>query len=335
MKKSRPPYQKKKIWHKRSPKDILQEARDKLFVGDFNGAESLGRRLLKMKQKSAFDILPVAYLEMGDHKKALDALTKAVHLYPQDANYWLMLASLYQSLNMPGESLKAVQAAKKCDDVDQNTLRITEALAHSELGQHDEAIKILDWEHVAQVIRNEWISAKIACLNNAEKYTEALDFFKANEDDLLPPDEPFFDETLAEVYYDAALAAAIIKKSLEEVEELLFESLFHDRGNAQALHLLREARGDKDASAKLWQVTLSGAWIDPHDDTEEAQTVEGVYLVRSLNEEQALKFIEEVELPAVQEVELVDKKVQEDNPDEDDYLGVIRFSELNFVGGDD
>jgi len=323
------------IWHKKSPKALLDEARQKLFLGDFAGAESLGRRLLKMKQKSAFDILPVAYLEMNDQRKALETLTKAVHLHPEDANYWHMLAALYQELDMPEEGLKAIENAKKGEGVEREALCLTEALTRSALGQSEEALKLLNWESVPQVYLNEWVSTKLDILNTIEKFKEAFALFQEKEGDLLPPDEPFFDETLAQIYYDAAVAAASLQEANEVIEELLRESLFHERGNPAALYMLRQIRGLENPDAKVWKLTVSGAWVDPHDDSEEAAPVASVYFVRAEDLDSALDFIQEAELPAVQEMEIDESGAPTDTlpeAEEDNFVGVLRFTELNFLG---
>lgn len=124
--------------------DLPQECRQALEVRSPQGQIELFTRCLdsgRVNGESKATTLKqraVAYMHLGQHKRAIDDINQAVKLKPDDADNYYLRGFSYRALN---ENQRAVEDCNRAINLDRNfaAAYATRAFAHKSLGNFSQA----------------------------------------------------------------------------------------------------------------------------------------------------------------------------------------------------
>ena len=223
---------------------MLQQAIQAFQAQNFDGASTMLKRVLMIDQKNlpALQILGLINASKSNHREAVDFLSRAAKIDPNDSSIQYNLAKVLQDCNLYKES---VPHHKKAVHLAPNNLEawLNYGVTVSHLGLYDEAISYFDKAIELNTNYAEAYLNKGAALKELRRYDEALVFFERallinpriaqawNNKGVILKDLKQYEAAIAQ--YDAALT---LNPSLEEVWLNKANALIQLKHNNDAIH---------------------------------------------------------------------------------------------------
>ncbi len=236
---------------------------------DYKRAIQCGKKLLKLRHTSGFEILALAYAGKGKKKKAIRILEKGVRKAPDVWLLWQLLGNYYSDRKKYKKALTAYDKALEFEHTDTASVNFNRAIVFDRQEQYQEALSVLEIPEETRLLSYRAQSLKALLLQELEQNEEALEIASQTHKHLLNLDEEFVDDNaeelsivwcqLGQVYWQAA-------QDEENASTCTDYALSLQRGDEQALTLIRNIENRRSPKSKYYRLFIEGDWPEKIED---------------------------------------------------------------------
>ncbi|EFO29544.1 putative TPR repeat-containing protein [Roseibium sp. TrichSKD4] len=272
---------------KAKPATTLDKLREGLTLqgaGEYEKAQRIYKQILKKQpnNKDALHLLGVSYRQLGFPKRAIEFITKAIKLDPNQGSFYANLARAKSDLpNIPADEI--LELSEKAITLDSSLPEAhnLRALALKKLDRNEEAEELLKklvelYPHNPEINRNYGV-----LLREQKRFEEALDFFITAM--RFQPNEV---ETIVEIS-----RCRTELKQHDVAEKELFIALKRNPNNGKLKHEIARLMFSVSRVAEGLPYALDAVRDNPND--HQRQVTLAVHYLKSGNPHKALKHLTE------------------------------------------
>lgn len=302
---------------------LMERGFEQIRNYEYSKAVRTGKRLVKLRHTSGFEILGLAYDHLSRKKKAIRILEKGVKKAPDNWLLWQLLGNYYSDTEKYDEALAAYDRAVTCRDADLKSLRLNRALVLSRQGLDQKAVECLGEIRGTKVVDFRARSVKALLLHDVDQDARALKFAGNTLSKLNQLDEDFLWENADEfalVYSQLGKAFWQSGHQKEQALDCAGQALELKRGKKDALILLRSIENSYSPRAKYFRLLVQGEWPELLEDDDGEMRAFGFiasYDVVAENRKEALAILSELESEQVRaSLKINESEVLEKRPDD-------------------
>ncbi|MBI9075024.1 MAG: tetratricopeptide repeat protein [Desulfatibacillum sp.] len=243
-------------------KQLMEAGFQALEDCDFKAAIKIGRKIRRLRNTSAFEILGLAYSQKGKPKKAIKILKKGLRIAPDLWVLWQLLGNLQSDLNNFSEAQTSYEKALQCESTDEDSIRYNSALAYIRENKYIEAQKQIEQVNFKELLRKESYKllllasqTNITIFNELNEFKKAYDFGLSLLKDISHVDA--FPKELSALYDSFATTMWKLTEN-NQAFEYLWKSIELDKTNQNAMFLIRELENQFSSEAKSFQLVIEG-----------------------------------------------------------------------------
>jgi tetratricopeptide (TPR) repeat protein len=236
---------------------------------DYKRAIKCGKKLLKLRHTSGFEILALAYAGKGKKKKAIRILEKGVRKGPGVWLLWQLLGNYYSDRKKFKKAQIAYEKALECEHTDTASVNFNHAIVFDRQGQYQEALSALEIPEETRLLSYRVQSLKALILQQLERNEEALQIASQTQQQLLTLDKEFVDdnaEELSIVWYQLGNVYWQAAQDEENALKCASYSLALRRNETEALTLIRNIENRRTPQAKYYRLLIEGDWPEEIED---------------------------------------------------------------------
>ncbi len=242
--------------------NLTQEGNNLIGQGLYDDAVKVGKKLLKQRHSSAFEVLALAYAGQGKMKKAIKTLETGVEKAPTVWTLWQLLGNYRSEIEMYDQAHEAYANALACPEVWASSVHLNIAIALARQERDKEANSHLDLVDDPQM-RPRADAQRMAILMKQNRYHDAL---VIGSDCLEGMDDSGETEPYAGVA--AALGEAFWHghQNGEQAVACAEMACMFQPAQPSALWLIREIEGHLSPNARYFRLLIEGDWNEPDED---------------------------------------------------------------------
>lgn len=312
---------------------LMNQGFDQLEICDYQRAIKTGKKLIRLRHTSGFEILALAYGDLGKKKKAIKVLEEGVHGV-KVWKLWQLLGNYYSDVGKYEKALFAYDGALECPHVDLQSIKFNRAIVFNRQDMHQEALDLLVKIRGSSALSFRARSLEVFILGEMGEVKRAVKRVDATLEKLSKCDEEFIDdnyEELALVYSELGRALWNINHERDRALECAHKALELERGESNALSLIRDIERIKSPKAKYFYLLVEGDWYESLEDGDGEIHPHGFftnYDVVADNKKEALSILRAFESERIRDsLKIVKSEVVEKRPD--DPKGVYRATLFN------
>jgi tetratricopeptide (TPR) repeat protein len=275
---------------------LLENAYNLIQSGEAEQAIAVGNQLLEQKHARGFEIIALAYEQLGRSAEAIAVLKEGVSKVPKAWPLWELLGNLFSDQDQYDEAGNAYRTAMTCPNVDNDSVNYNYAILLKRQGELEQAASLCDQVR-GKELRNKVRVLKLSVLNAQKKYDEVIAQGKSLVDELLSipelPEEEMQD--VARAYSEIGRAYWEGSYNREGAWENAWKALEWDRSENSALWLVREIINRKSPGSKWYKLVVEGKWHFPIDPAKPPPGFITTYEVVADSPEDAMAFAQDLE----------------------------------------
>jgi len=300
---------------------LMNKGFEALEVFDNEEALEIGKKLLKLKHTSGFEILAIAQYRDGKVQEAIEILKEGVIVGPEIWDLWQLLGNYNSESEDYEEAQQCFSKALGCEYRDSNSINYNSSIAFSREGKVEHARRKIDVVDIEEIEKEgdtklfALVAAqKVRVLNELGKLEEAKEFLGEVSDKI--GDISAFASEMS-LLLSAHAHTLLLMGNREESLLHLWRSIEFDKKNQDAAYLIREIENIFSEDAKYFRCMVEGVWHESFDDGKENPGFYCNYDVVAASLDQALKFVKRFEPVSVQddlkivESEILDEKCKD------------------------
>lgn len=275
---------------------LLEHAYNLIQQGDAEQAIAVGNQLLEQKHARGFEIIALAYEQMGRSVEAIAVLKEGVSKVPTAWPLWELLGNLYSDVDEYQEAAQAYARAIQCPNVDRDSVNYNHAILLKRAGRLDEAFALCDQIRGGD-LRNKVRVLKLSIMNAQKRFDDVIRLGKSLVDEFLSLPELPEDEMpdVARTYAEVGRAHWEGKYNREGAWENAWKALEWDRSENSALWLVREIINRKSPHSKWYKLVVEGRWHFPIEVDKPPPGFITTYEVVADSPEEAMAFAQDLE----------------------------------------
>jgi tetratricopeptide (TPR) repeat protein len=275
---------------------LLEQAYNLIQQGDAESAIAVGNQLLEHKHARGFEIIALAYEQLGRSQEAIAVLKEGVSKVPGAWPLWELLGNLYSDADDYQEASQAYNRAIQCPNVDRDSVCYNNAILLKRMGRLDEAAGLCDQVRGGD-LRNKVRVLKLSVLNAQKRFDDVIHLGQSFVDELLSvPELPEEDmQDVARAYAEIGRAHWEGKYNRDGAWENAWKALEWDRSENSALWLVREIINRKSPGSKWYKLVVEGRWHFPIDPDKPPPGFITTYEVVADSPEDAMAFAQDLE----------------------------------------
>lgn len=302
---------------------------------EYSNAVRTGKRLVKLRHTSGFEILGLAYAALDKPKKAIRILEKGLKTAADVWLLWQLLGNYYSDAQRYDEALTAYERAANCRNCDVKSLRLNRALVLSRQNRNPEALLLLRKNRGLRLVDFRTRSLEALLLHEMGKNARALRIAETAFHRLRQKDEEFLwrnNEETALIFSQLGKVFWESGPQKQRAIECVQQSLDFNRSEKNALTLLRNINALYSPKSKYFRLLVEGEWFEPLENAKGKLMSAGFmasYDVVAENREEALSLLSELEPEQVRaSLKINESEVLEKRPQ--DPKGVYRMTGRGF-----
>lgn len=275
---------------------LLENAYNLIQSGEAEQAIMVGNQLLEQKHARGFEIIALAYEQLGRSGEAIAVLKEGVSKVPRAWALWELLGNLYSDADQFEEAANAYRTAATCPNADKDSVNYNHAILLRRQGELDRAAALCDQVN-GKELRNKVRVLKLSVLNAQKRYAEVIAQGQLLVDELLLvvdlPEEEMQD--VARAYAEIGRAHWEGSYNRDGAWENAWKSLEWDRAENSALWLVREIINRKSPHSKWFKLVVEGKWHFPIDPAKPPPGFITTYEVVADSAEDAMALAQDLE----------------------------------------
>ncbi|MBN2384655.1 hypothetical protein JXQ70_17410 [bacterium] len=312
---------------------LMDQGLDALDSFNTKEAIKIGKKLKKLRQTSAFEILALAYHQDEKPDKSIEVLKEGLKVAPNVWVLWQLLGNYQSDSGNYDEAHKCYKMALGCEYKDESSIKYNSAIAYSRENKYADAENEIDSIDLDKLEYEKYYkllilisSEKINILNNLNKLKESYSFGRAalgKEYDV----DGYRDELAS--LYTAHAETLWLSNNNEKALEHLWYSIKLNKKHKRTGFLIREIENKFSKNAKYYRIMIEGIWSEPFEGETEKPGFFTSYDVVAENIEQAFELIKRFEPYYVQDsLKIKESEILEENSS--DPIGIYSANSYIF-----
>lgn len=315
---------------------MTQEAWAFIDLGEYDEAERIADKLLEDGAEAGYSLKATILGFKEEAEQGIELLKEGVGKFADSWRLKLALANLYGQLENTAVAMAIFDEAAQMPGAETHWIELNRGISYFKGGMIDEALNTFQLIDHPDAI-NDAFSVQLEILDMLSQHKLIIAMAEEELALLSDPEDSEEGKTLANIY--ARVASAYWyedEDNTEAIQHHLRKAIEFDRGNEEALWLIREMKQEYSEDAHIYELLLSGVLVLlDEDDSEVAYPFVCDYVVLAESPQDALEMIKEFEIEQIDRPSLQILEVESEENEEEEPIGIYYVGELAFIGDEE
>ena len=294
--------------------------------GNFEEALEIGQILIDNGAENGYRISAMVKAMDENWDEAIELLKQGIEKHPEVWQLHLQLGNFYSDTGRFPEAIKAFIKAGNLPNAEKHWAEMNKGMVYYREQNFDAALNTFQKIQHPDAI-NQAFEIQLRILDQVNRYDLIIEMAEEELENLQTPDNQAEAILMASICIYVA-NAYFMEDETEATLHYTRQAIEFDRTNAEAPYLMREAEPVFSDDSQIYSLIVSGQL-----DHEEGQTLSftSTYAVVADSVDEALEFIRNYEIEAVNKQSLIVQEVEETDNTEDEAKGIYQVGDFHFV----